>query len=454
MDKILIVEDNKDMQFLLRTILEEEGFDTVVAGNGKLGVREYKKNDPDLVLLDMRLPELNGMGVFNKILEVNKEQLVIMITAFADVTDAVQAMKKGAYDYITKPFNNDDLIMTIKKALKTRSLTKEVESLKKQIKKENVAKKELGVSLEIKKVLKQIDLVAPTNISVLIQGESGTGKEVIANLIHFQSARNKKPFVAIDCGAIPDTLVESELFGHEKGAFTGADSKRIGKFEEANGGTLLLDEITNFPIEGQAKLLRAIEERKITPLGGKKSLNIDVRILATSNLQFKDEIAKGKFRADLFHRLNEFEIKLPLLKERIDDIPILANEFVKESNQTLNKTIKGISVEAMKMLLEYEWYGNVRELKHVIKRAVLLEESDEITPDVLSINKEGSNNKNDSLHIDKYASFESIIDNVERDLIIKAIEKANGNKSKAAESLNMNRKTLYRKIKSLNIVLS
>jgi len=454
MDKILIVEDNKDMQFLLRTILEEEGFDTVVAGNGKLGVREYKKNDPDLVLLDMRLPELNGMGVFNKILEVNKEQLVIMITAFADVTDAVQAMKKGAYDYITKPFNNDDLIMTIKKALKTRSLTKEVESLKKQIKKENVAKKELGVSLEIKKVLKQIDLVAPTNMSVLIQGESGTGKEVIANLIHFQSARNKKPFVAIDCGAIPDTLVESELFGHEKGAFTGADSKRIGKFEEANGGTLLLDEITNFPIEGQAKLLRAIEERKITPLGGKKSLNIDVRILATSNLQFKDEIAKGKFRADLFHRLNEFEIKLPLLKERIDDIPILANEFVKESNQTLNKTIKGISVEAMKMLLEYEWYGNVRELKHVIKRAVLLEESDEITPDVLSINKEGSNNKNDSLHIDKNASFESIIDNVERDLIIKAIEKANGNKSKAAESLNMNRKTLYRKIKSLNIVLS
>ena len=454
MERILIVEDNKDMQFLLSTILQDEGFETIVAGDGKLGVKEYKTIMPDLVLLDMRLPGMNGMEVFNNILKLNRDQLVIMITAFADVTDAVHAMKKGAYDYITKPFNNDDLILTIKKALKTRSLCLEVESLKKQINKESVARKELGQSFEMKKVIRQVDLVAPTNMSVLIQGESGTGKEVVANLIHSQSERDKKPFVAVDCGAIPDTLVESELFGHERGAFTGADSKRIGKFEEANGGTLLLDEITNLPVEGQAKLLRALEERKITHLGGKKPIAIDVRIIATSNLQFKEEIAKGKFRSDLFHRLNEFEIQLPLLKERSDDIPMLAKAFVNESNTDLNKSIKGISIEAMKILLNYEWLGNVRELKHVIKRAVLLEESDEITPDVLSIKNEVNEKSNDYLNFDSNASFESIIDNVERDLIIKAIKQSDGNKSRAAEKLNINRKTLYRKIKYLNIPLS
>lgn len=233
MNTILIIEDNKDMQFLLKTILQEEGYETIAASNGKLGVEKFKDHFPELVLLDMRLPRMNGMAVFKEILKINKKQLVIMITAFADVSDAVTAMKMGVYDYIKKPFNNDELILTIKKALKTIALRREVESLKRQIKKDDITNKELGNSNEMQKILRQVHLVSPTNVSIIIEGESGTGKEVIANLIHSLSNRNEKPFVAVDCGAIPESLIESELFGHEKGAFTGADSKRIGKFENA-----------------------------------------------------------------------------------------------------------------------------------------------------------------------------------------------------------------------------
>ncbi len=454
MESILIVEDNKDMQFLLSNILREEGYKIISVGNGARAIQESKKKEPDLVLLDMKLPGMHGMEVFEELRKINKEILVIMITAYGDVKDAVRAMKLGAYDYITKPFDNDDLILTIKKALKTHSLSKEVEKLKNQLRTDRIIVNELGQSPTIIKVLKQIDLIAPTNMSVIIQGKSGTGKEVVANIIHQRSDRKEKPFIAVDCGAIPDTLVESELFGYERGAFTGANNTKKGKFEEANEGTLLLDEITNLPLEGQVKLLRALEERTIYHIGGKKPINIDVRVITTSNLVFEEEIANGNFREDLFHRINEFEINLPLLKERKEDIPILAREFLKEANDELGKSIKNFSADAMKLLLEYSWPGNIRELKHKIRRATLLSESEYITPVDISI-KEDAENENSILlsEIAKGATFDNVIRNVEKELILKAIEKMGGNKSKAATLLNINRKTLYRKMKYLGLPL-
>ena len=289
-------------------------------------------------------------------------------------------------------------------------------------------------------------------MSVILQGKSGTGKEVFANLIHEKSQRKKKPFVALDCGAIPATLIESELFGYEKGAFTGANNTKEGKFEEANGGTLLLDEITNLPFDGQAKLLRAIEEKIVTHVGGKRKIAVDVRLIATTNLDFKEEIQNGNFREDLYHRLNEFQIELPLVSERIEDIPILAFEFLQDANKELGKRIKDFSDGAKKMMTSYSWPGNVRELKHVVKRATLMAEGNFIEPEDLSFVISDKTDAGSLLNnIDEGSSYDEIISKFEKELIISALEKANGNKTKAAESLSMNRKTLYRKMKSLNL---
>ncbi|MBC8385452.1 MAG: sigma-54-dependent Fis family transcriptional regulator [Candidatus Cloacimonetes bacterium] len=451
MDKILIVDDNTDMQFLLSNILSEEGYETFSAGNGNRAITEVKRNNPDLVLLDIRLPGMDGLRVLEEIRKINPEILVIMITAFGDIKSAVQAMKDGAFDYVTKPFDNEALILNIKKAMKTKHLSDEVEDLKKQLQEQKEIKF-LGESPQMKMVLKQVDLVAPTNMSLIIQGKSGTGKEVIAKLIHKRSSRKDKPFIAVDCGSIPETLVESELFGHEKGSFTGADSLKKGQFELAHGGTLLLDELTNLPFDAQAKLLRAIEERQIIRIGGKKPIRIDVRIIATTNLDIIQTVQDGKFRDDLFHRLNEFQITLPLLNQRKEDIPILARKFLQDSNKDLNKTIKDFSSESINRLINYQWPGNIRELKHVIKRAVLLTESGNITPDKLVLNVVKPHDEvSISESFDKGETYDDIIRRVEKDLILKAIDQAGGNKTKAAEMLNMNRKTFYRKMNSLGI---
>ena len=452
MESILIVEDNKDMQFLLSNILEERGYKTIIAGDGKRAIKEVEKGVPDLVLLDIKLPDMDGMQVLKKMRKINRDMLIIMITAYGNVKGAVQAMKLGAYDYITKPFNNEELILTIKKSLKTQYLSREVESLKKRLGEKTAIEKVMGKSPQIKRVLKQVELIAPTDMSVIVQGKSGTGKEIIANMIQQKSPRKDKPFIAVDCGAIPDTLVESELFGYEKGAFTGADSTKKGKFELADGGTLFLDEITNLPEGAQVKLLRVIEERKVQHIGGKRSIKIDVRIIATTNIDILEAVKKSEFRDDLFHRLFEFQISLPLLRERKDDIPVLAKNFLNEANEGLKKKIKGFSTKAMENLLNYHWPGNVRELKNVVKRAVLLTESGYIMPDQLSLD---INKLQEEIYLSKGieegVSLENTIRKVERELIMKAIELADGNKSKAANILNIDRRTLYRRMKSLDL---
>lgn len=451
--QILIVEDERDMQFILANILKEKGYETIITEDGHSALKEVKKGSVNLVLLDLRLPGMDGMKVLEKIKEIDKDLSVIMLTGSGDIRDSVRAMKLGATDYLTKPFETEELVLTIKKALQTQYLSREVERLRNMLREKAAIEEFMGVSSQIKQILKQIEIIAPTNMTVIIQGESGTGKELIANMIHQKSPRKDKPFIVIDSGAIPETLVESELFGYEKGAFSGADARKEGTFEQAHEGTLFLDEIANLPLGAQAKLLRVIQERRIQHLGGNKDIGVDVRIMAATNQNLFESVKTGKFRDDLFHRLNEFVISLPSLEERREDIPVLAKHFLNEANHELNKKIKGFSAAAMKSLLNYHWPGNVRELKNVIKRVVLLADSHYIKPtDLVLLNDTVSFKKLDfQQDIEKGTSLRKIMKEaaaqIEGEAIKQALAKTGGNKAKAAKILKITRTTLYSKIK-------
>ena len=452
-ERILVVDDDKDLRFNLSSILKDEGYNVLAVEDGREALKAVQRNCPNLVLLDIRLPGMDGMKILEKLKRIYKDLIIIMLTAYSDVKDAVKAMKLGAFDYVTKPFDNVELILIVKNSLQTQYLSREIEELRRKLGEKKPIEETMGDSPQIKQVLKQVEIIARTDMTVIIQGASGTGKELIAQLIYQKSLRKDKPFVAIDCGAIPETLVESELFGYERGAFTGAEERRKGKFEQANAGTLLLDEITNLSEAVQMKLLRVIQERRLQHLGGKRDISIDVRIIVASNVNLSEAVRAGKFRDDLYHRLNEFQIELPKLTERKDDIPILAKYFLDEANSEFNKKVNGISPEAMKFLLNYPWPGNVRELRNIIRRAVLLAESDSIEPGNFSPdNLKLYGEKMDVTQpLDKGVSFEEITKETEKDLIKSALERSGGNKIKAAEILKMNKKTLYRKIKSLQL---
>lgn len=462
MEYILVVDDNKNMQFILSNVLQEKGYEVECVGNGLDAIKKVRDRIPDLVLLDIRLPGKNGLEVLKKFKEMNNDILVIMITAYGDVKSAVSTIKAGAYDYITKPFDNEELIHTIKRALKTNKLNKEVKILRVKLSEQAEMNKVMGNSPEIKKIIKQVELVSPTNISVIIQGKSGTGKEVIANMIHQKSTRADNPFIAVDCGAIPETLVESELLGYEKGAFTGADTHKKGEFELADGGTLFLDEISNLPLAAQAKLLRVLQERKLRRIGGSKTIDVDIRIIVATNLNLLEMVNEGNFREDLFHRLSEFKIELPLLRERKDDLPVLADEFLREANEELNKNIAGLTSEALSRLLDYDWPGNIRELKHTIRRAVLLCDNEYIIPEFLKFETDTSPCKSDGNienSLRKIISGDSTLSEIiselnndtEKNIIQKVLEEVKYNKSKAAKVLGIDRNTLYAKIKNLDI---
>lgn len=447
MERVLIVDDDKDLQFNISGLLRDEGYEAIAVGDGRNAIKEVKTKFPNLVLLDIRLPGMDGMKILEEIKSIDKDLIVIMLTAYADVKQAVKAMKLGAFDYITKPFDNEEFVLVIKKALQTQYLSKEVEVLRKRLGERTSILEVMGESPAIKKVLQQVDIIAPTNMTVILQGASGTGKELIAQMLHQKSLRKDKPFVAVDCGAIPETLVESELFGYEKGAFTGADEPKAGKFEQANGGTLLLDEITNLSDSMQVKFLRVIEARKLQHLGGRRDIKIDIRIIVATNTNLTDVVRAGRFRDDLYHRLNEFCISLPLLRERSQDIPILAKYFLDEANTELNKRIKGFSSEAMKFLLSYPWPGNVRELKNLIKRATLLTDEDYIPKENLSTNSSTA----EMVIENPSTSFKDKTKEFEKELIQEALEKSGGNKIKAARLLEMNRMSFYRKMKDLGL---
>ncbi|MFA6083734.1 sigma-54-dependent transcriptional regulator [Mucilaginibacter sp.] len=468
MKKILIIDDEVNVGLLLSKFLTRNGFEVDTATNGGSGMDYLKVNDYDLVLCDFRLEDTDGREMLKNIKALYPKTGVIIITGYSDIKMAVELIKMGAYDYITKPLYPDEILNTITKAIETQYALQEMannystpDKPQKESKKQVLSGEfVVGTSRASKELLKQIELVAPTNYSVIILGESGTGKESVAKSIHLNSLRANQPFIAMDCGSLTKELAASEFFGHEKGSFTGALYTKIGHFEMANGGTLFLDEVANLSYEIQAALLRTVQERKVKRIGSTKEIDLDVRIIIATNESLQDGILKGRFREDLYHRFNEFSIHMPPLRERGNDIMMLADHFLNVANHELDRKVGSFSPEVIECFMNYRWQGNIRELKNVVRRATLLTEGNEITMKTLPL--EISNFKVSSYESPNASSTAIEVKEPRHDLknaalgaehetILKVLREVNFNKTKAAEILNIDRKTLYNKMKAINL---
>ncbi len=448
--KILVIDDEKDIGWLFSKILKEEGYQVLIAHTGIDGISITKQEKPDLVILDLKLPGLDGIETLREIRKFDKDLLVIVLTGFETVQSAVEAMKLGAYDYLSKPVNIEKIKTTIKDALLAQSI------LKKKGKPRNSAngkisfKHIVGESPQMQKIHDLIKRVAAYDITVFLKGESGTGKELVARAIHNMSGRTEMPFVVIDCGRLPDTLVESEIFGHEKGAFTGAHEMKLGKFELAEKGTVFLDEIGNLTAHTQVKLLRALQEREIERLGGKKPIKVDFRLIVATNFSLEKAMADGHFREDLYYRLNVFSISLPPLRERDGDIEILVEYYLKKFNKAFDKSVRHCSPEVMDLLTRYAWPGNVRELRNVLETAVLLA-TEEICPRHLPSKIQNSSEKNSGFPSSLREVGNNAKKRAEKETIVRILDEVNWNKSRAAKMLEVDYKTLYNKIKDYDI---
>ena len=462
--RILIIDDDFDMCALLSRYLEKKGYATEVAHNGAKGIAKFNEFHFDIVLCDFRLGDKDGKDVLLKIKDAKPKTIVIIITGYSDIKTAVDVIKLGAFDYITKPLIPDEVVNVIEKAL-ANPATEAAKQPTKNINENSQKKRNYELTLnneylvgqdgETSRIYRQIEIVAPTNYSVILYGESGTGKEVIAKTIHEASNRKGRPFIAMDCGTLSKELSGSELFGHVKGAFTGAVTDKEGHFELANGGTLFLDEVSNLPKDVQASLLRVIQERKFKRVGGTKEMEVDVRIIVASNENLQEAYQKGKFREDLYHRFNEFSINLPPLRNRKDDIPLFAQFFLDRTNKELQKEIEGYDEDVEEMFFNYSWPGNLREFRNVVRRAVLLTSSGKINSKVLpweitqALSQKVYQN---SLNADNHSQFKDVdlkdaAAKAEYETIMNVLKDVNFNKTKAAEILNIDRKTLYNKIK-------
>ncbi|SMD32796.1 two-component system, NtrC family, response regulator HydG [Reichenbachiella faecimaris] len=461
MKRILIVDDEPDICLLLKKYFTKKGYEAYSQPNGEDAIKWLKANEVDLVICDFKLPDYTGLEILQKIKIIRTDIQVIIITGYSDVRIAVDALKKGAYDYVTKPLYPDEILVTVEQALhakqeQTNTPTRQKPS-NKETKKSTVSPTDYisGTSHQAQAVMKHIDLIAATDMSVVIEGETGTGKEYVAKAIHERSHRDQKPFVAVDCGALPKELAASELFGHVKGAFTGAIQDKKGCFERANGGTLFLDEIGNLSYENQLNMLRVLQERVVRKVGGAEEKAVDVRVLVATNENLREKVKSGQFREDIYFRLNEFKIELSALRERPDDIEVFAQHFLSLANQQLNKEVKGFSQDVVQTFRTYSWPGNLRELKNVIKRGVLLCTSDRIGADCLpqeiltpSVHDENMDMIfNDSIP----SSLKAVTEQAEKQAILLVLEKTNKNKSKTAELLGVDRKTLYNKMRAYDI---
>jgi two-component system response regulator HydG len=477
MQKILVIDDDRDMCMLLNRFLTRQQYQVIELYNGKKALEYMAQQKPDLVLCDFRLEDMDGKQVLIKTREMYPSIPFIIITGYSDVKLAVEVLKLGAYDYVTKPVFPDEILITIRKALANGtfiagepSVDQKTPVIPKQVVATPPAEKYIfGSTPEMRNILKQIELVSPTNYSVIIYGESGSGKEAIASKIHEQSKRSNKPFIAIDCGAMSKDLAGSELFGHEKGSFTGAMNQKIGSLELGNGGTVFLDEIGNLPYDIQVSLLRVVQERKIRRVGGVKDIELDLRIIVASNEKLWDAARTGKFREDLYHRFNEFSINLPPLRERKEDILLYARHFLQMTNVELGKNIRDFSREVQQVLINYPWYGNLRELRNVVKRAVLLTDGEQVEIQALpfeityynKLNYEGQQSSEMPVSMPLKTvepgvvakpilheqSLKSVSIDAEYEMIVEALKQSNFNKTKAAKLLNIDRKTLYNKMK-------
>lgn len=448
--KILVVDDEDIIRQSLSYILAKENYEVTEAENGKAALEVLKNDSFDLVITDLEMPEMKGTELLEEIKKMNIQTAAIVITAFGSLETAISALRSGASDYILKPVEFDELIVKVKRLFETSDLIIENRILRKELQREFDFNKIVGRSPAVTQVFEMIKAVSDTESTVLITGNSGTGKELVAKAIHFNSIRKNKPFIVVNCGAISDNLIESELFGHKKGAFTGAISDKEGYMKAAEGGTLFLDEIGDMPLSLQVKLLRAIQEKEYTPVGTSVTLPVNVRFVASTNKNLHEEVEKGNFREDLFYRLNVVDIHLPSLKEREEDIPLLADHFLDKYRKEMNKSIKGISNDAMRALLNHEWKGEVRELENTIERAVIFCKSDFITPEVLPPT---FRNFSTAAEFPLSGSLEDAVRKFEKDTILKALESNENNKEKTAESLKVGLSTLYRKMKELDIKL-
>ncbi len=440
-ERILVVDDDDLSRSYLSEALQRNGYSVDNACDGQEAVSMVEKQNYDLVFLDMRMPGMGGLKVLERVKKTSKETTVVIMTAYGSIESAVEAMQKGAYDYIIKPFSLNNIELLLKRVQERQSLIDENKYWRSRI--DNNGEYELVIDKRSRmfEVLNDVKKIAQSKASVLIQGESGTGKELIAHSIYLNSQRKSKPFIKVNCAALSESLLESELFGHEKGAFTGADSKRTGRFELADGGTLLLDEISEISPKIQAKLLRVLEQEEFERVGGSKTLKVDVRIIATTNRNILQEIEKNNFRQDLYFRLNVIPVILPPLRERRDDIPVLAEYFLNKYKSEIDIPLKSISKEAMNVLVQYDWRGNVREMKNLIHRCTVMIDSEVLKPEhfenMLNVHKSKKTNE---------LSVGQTIEDVERELIYKTLEKTGGNKTRAAEILDVTPRTLRNKL--------
>jgi two-component system, NtrC family, response regulator PilR len=447
---ILIVDDEKGQREILTAILHKEGYRTADAPGGREALEKLGTEEFDLILTDLKMQGMSGMELLEKVLAENPQQCIVIMTAHGTVDSAVEAMKKGAFDYLEKPLERDDLLLTLQRAFEHIGLLRENRALHKKLDESQGIPAIIGEHPKIKEVFRIINKIAPTGSTVLISGESGTGKELVARAIHDRSPRREKPFFAINCAAIPDTLMESELFGHEKGSFTGAGSREIGLFEAADRGTVFLDEIGEMSVAMQAKLLRAIQEKEVRRVGGKVNISIDVRIISATNRDLEAEIKRGRFREDLYYRLNVIRFNLPPLRERGSDIAALADFFIRKYSSATDIPLRGIAKPALKILMNYSWPGNVRQLESVIERGVLMAESDYIQPEDLPVEVHGAIAHNGRLPFE-FPPEGISIEGLERDIIVKAMDRSGWVIAKAAPLLGISYKTLQYRLEKFGI---
>ncbi|MEW6446860.1 MAG: sigma-54 dependent transcriptional regulator [Bacillota bacterium] len=455
MARILVVDDEESVCQMLKDLLEAEGYEVFVALHASQALELlYGDKEINAVLVDVRMPDIDGLEFFTRVKREGYTVPVIIMTAYGTTDTAIQAMKLGAFDYVLKPFNIEELLLTLQKAVEVDRMAQEVRALRQELSGEAPGhdfEELIGHSPAMLEVYKQIGKFAGTDFTILIVGETGTGKELVAGAIHRHSKQQEGPFVRINCAAIPENLLESELFGYEKGAFTGAIGRKLGKFELAHDGTLFLDEISEIPLPMQAKLLRVLQEKEFDRVGGTKTIKVNARIIAATNRDLAAMVCEGSFRADLFYRLNVVTIRVPPLRQRKDDIPLLADHFVKQAAARLKKPVQGISDEARELFEAYDWPGNVRELRNVCERAVVLTRGLFITPNDLPATLQPEFQTAELTERLAGQTLHEILGEVERNIILRALRKYDFNRTKTAEALGINRRTLYEKIKEYGL---
>jgi len=450
-DRILVIDDDEEMRFLLKEALMKEGLRVEEASDAETALTKMESSPFNLVITDVKLPGMSGIEAIHRIKENDPEAVVIVMTAFGGSEFVHEAIKNGAYDYFSKPFELDEMSIIVRRALEKRHLQRELKELQEKLRGKSSFGNLVGMSDSMQSVYQMIEKVAPTDVTILIFGETGTGKELVAEAIHQRSLRRDKPFIKINCAAIPETLLESELFGYEKGAFTDAAAGKPGKFELANNGTIFLDEVGDMSLAAQSKLLRVLQGSEFERVGGIKPVEVDVRVIVATNNILADEVKEKRFREDLFYRLSVLTIFLPPLRERKEDIPLLVEHFIDKASIRQRKPVKGISKEAMALLMDCHWLGNVRQLEHCVERAVVMQDGDMITTKSLPSYLQETEYQSKRELPDEGLSLDAFMENVEKELVVSALERTGGVQVRAAELLGISERSLWHRVKKLNI---